>query len=163
MDRVSKRARSRIMSLVKSRHGKTTEGRLRACLAGSGVSGWVMNYGVLPGKPDFAFVRERLAVFVDGCFWHGCNCKRLSKTRKAFWAAKVHANQNRDRHVVHQLRAHGWSVMRIKECELKSVHGRTMWLERIKTALRKFEEVQERCAPHIPSKLRTRSGPTLSR
>jgi len=135
MDRVTAKARSRIMSLVKSRNGKTTERRFRAILAASGVSGWQMNCSNLPGKPDFVFWDGRLVIFVDGCFWHGCACKRLSKTRKSFWSGKLKANQARDRRVSIQLRNEGWSVVRVKECELKSEPTRARILRKIKKRL----------------------------
>src|SRR4051812_24467267 len=114
MDRVSQAARSRIMSLVKSRNGKTTERRLRAHLAANGIAGWQMNGSELPGKPDFFFERRRVALFVDGCFWHGCECKRLSKTRRNFWRNKIEVNQSRDRRVVRELRMMGWKALRIR-------------------------------------------------
>jgi DNA mismatch endonuclease, patch repair protein len=121
MDRVSPKARSRIMSLVKSRHGRTTEKRLRAHLVSRGISGWRMNDPSLPGKPDFVFPEALLAVFVDGCFWHGCRrCKRPPKSRVAFWLAKFIANQRRDRLVSLRLRRAGWLVLRIRECDLKN-------------------------------------------
>ena len=75
------------MSLVVPRHGRTTEKRLRALLVQRGISGWVMNAADLPGRPDFVFRRRRLAVFVDGCFWHGCDrCQKASKSNVSFWA-----------------------------------------------------------------------------
>src|ERR1700689_4745705 len=100
MDRVSPVARSRIMSLVKSRHGRTTEKRLRAYFVGRGLRGWTMNEATLPGKPDFVFRRVRAAVFVDGCFWHGCRrCKRPPKSNVVFWEKKVLVNRRWDRRV----------------------------------------------------------------
>src|SRR5260370_33202122 len=135
MDRVSSQARSRIMSLVKSQSGKTTERRLRASLVGAGISGWQMNCKHLPGKPDFVFPKKRLTVFVDGCFWHGCKCKRLSKTRPWFWAKKISDNKKRDRKVVRKLKSAGWSVLRIRECHLKTESGRASTLREIKEVL----------------------------
>jgi len=121
MDRVSPKARSRIMSLVKSRHGRTTEKRLRAHLVSRGISGWRMNDSSLPGKPDFVFPHAMLAVFVDGCFWHGCRrCKHPPRSRVAFWLAKFVQNRRRDRLVSLQLRRAGWLVLRIRECDLKN-------------------------------------------
>lgn len=132
MDRVSPHARSRIMSLVKSQHGRTTERRMRACLAAGGVAGWRMNCPDLTGKPDFVFRLRRIVIFVDGCFWHGCECKRPSKTRKKFWIEKVEANRKRDKKVNRTLRRQGWLVLRIKECELKSRERRRSLLEKIR-------------------------------
>jgi DNA mismatch endonuclease (patch repair protein) len=122
MDRVSKIARSRIMSLVKSTHGRTTERRLRAHLVSHGISGWTMNEKGLPGRPDFVFHEVRLIIFVDGCFWHGCTrCKRPPKTNVSFWTEKVRMNQRRDKKVTAALRRRGWTVIRVKECDLRDV------------------------------------------
>jgi len=120
MDRVSKSARSRIMSLVKSRHGRTTEMRLRAHLVRRAIAGWTMNDPTLPGKPDFVFRSSKVAIFVDGCFWHGCKrCKRPPSTNAKFWIQKIMANQRRDRRVSNVLRRAGWVVFRVRECTLK--------------------------------------------
>lgn len=109
------------MSLVKSRHGRTTEKRLRAHLVSRGISGWRMNDPSLPGKPDFVFPSTMLTVFVDGCFWHGCHrCKRPPRSRVAFWLAKFAKNRRRDRLVSLRLRRAGWLVLRIRECDLKN-------------------------------------------
>ena len=70
-------------------------------------------------RPDFVFRRERLAVFVDGCFWHGCpEHFRRPKSRQKFWDAKFARNQERDRLVTRALRAAGWRVLRLWEHEL---------------------------------------------
>jgi DNA mismatch endonuclease (patch repair protein) len=57
-----------------------------------------------------------VAVFVDGCFWHGCRCKYLPRTNTVFWRNKIEANQRRDRRVARSLRLEGWIVVRVKEC-----------------------------------------------
>jgi DNA mismatch endonuclease (patch repair protein) len=73
----------------------------------------------LPGKPDFVFPRYRLAVFVDGCFWHGCPLHyQAPLTRAAFWAAKREANATRDRTVTVVLQGLGWQVLRLWEHEV---------------------------------------------
>ena len=77
-------------------------------------------YQNFPGKPDFLFSKERLAVFVDDCFWHGCpRCYRRPKSNRKFWDAKVDYNRKKDRRFTRQLRAKGWRVWRIWECRLK--------------------------------------------
>jgi len=120
MDRVTPEARSRIMALVRPRHGRTTEKRLRALLVQQRIRGWVMDGSSLPGRPDFVFSSEMLAVFVDGCFWHGCpKCQKASKSNVDFWRKKVESNRRRDVRVAHVLRSLGWSVVRIRECDLK--------------------------------------------
>lgn len=120
MDRVTPQARSRIMSLVKPRHGRTTEKRLRALLVQRGITGWRMDGRDLPGRPDFVFRASLFVVFVDGCFWHGCErCRKASKSNVKFWRKKILVNTCRDIRVSRQLRAAGWTVLRIRECELK--------------------------------------------
>jgi DNA mismatch endonuclease (patch repair protein) len=76
---------------------------------------------VLPGlrrRADLVFTRARVAVFVDGCFWHGCpqHCTS-AKSNAAFWAAKITANQARDADTTRRLREAGWTVVRIWEHE----------------------------------------------
>jgi DNA mismatch endonuclease (patch repair protein) len=76
---------------------------------------------VIFGKPDFIFRRERVAIFIDGCFWHGCPRPKhspLPKGNADFWFKKLSANRVRDRLVTRTLRAMGWTVIRIWECDL---------------------------------------------
>lgn len=107
------------MSAIRSKNTRTTERRLRAGLASAKFSGWRMNAKDLTGKPDFVFDDERTVIFVDGCFWHGCKCKRLSKTHRSFWKSKIEMNIARDKKVSRILRKEGWKVIRIREHELK--------------------------------------------
>lgn len=96
----------------------TTELAIARLLRQEGLSGWRRHLS-LPGRPDFAWRRARVAVFVDGCFWHGCpRCYRPPKRNKAFWRLKVLVNRERDSIVSAKLRASGWSVLRIWECEV---------------------------------------------
>jgi DNA mismatch endonuclease (patch repair protein) len=75
----------------------------------------------LPGRPDFVFLRERVGVFVDGCFWHGCPAHGVKpKTNKEFWRRKLSGNIRRDRKVGRQLRAQGWKVVRVWEHEIRN-------------------------------------------
>ena len=70
-------------------------------------------------KVDFVFRQVRLAIFVDGCFWHGCpKHETKPKNNRAFWRRKLSANKARDRLVNHALRRAGWRVLRIWECSL---------------------------------------------
>ena len=110
--------RSELMSRIRSRGNKKTELAMVRLLRLHGLSGW-RRHQPLPGTPDFVFLRHRLALFVDGCFWHGCpkHC-RLPKTNRAFWAEKFAANKTRDRLVTRTLRARGWRVLRVWEHEL---------------------------------------------
>jgi DNA mismatch endonuclease (patch repair protein) len=84
-------------------------------LVRAGVAGWTM-HADLPGTPDFAFERERLAVFVDGCFWHGCPLHyRPPKTRRPFWRNKRRSNRARDDRVRRRLNRLDWGCMRVWE------------------------------------------------
>lgn len=75
----------------------------------------------IPGKPDFVFPRIRLAVFVDGCFWHGCRqCRNLPASNRAFWKKKITANVRRDRKIVIELRGDGWAVLRFWEHQIRT-------------------------------------------
>lgn len=74
MDTISHSERSRIMALVKSTGNRSTEASLIAVLRANRISGWRRNYP-LYGKPDLVFPSQRIAIFVDGCFWHGHSTK----------------------------------------------------------------------------------------
>ena len=119
MDHVPKEVRSRIMAAVRSRGNTTTERPLAKLLWSAGLRGYRKHWNV-PGKPDFAWPGRKIAVFVDGCFWHGCQCKRLPRTRTTFWRTKILRNQRRDRQVSRRLRKDGWVVIRVRECELRN-------------------------------------------
>jgi len=122
MDRLDKATRSRIMSRIRGSGNRTTEWRLRAGLVRAGVRGW--NLGTrsdLPGRPDFVFGAVMVAVFVDGCFWHGCSrCGRgrAPRTNANFWRKKIVGNAARDRRQNATLRRRGWTVLRIWEHQL---------------------------------------------
>jgi DNA mismatch endonuclease (patch repair protein) len=110
------------MSRIRSRQNATTELRLIALLRSNGIKGWRRNYR-LSGKPDFVFPKAKLAVFVDGCFWHGHGCGRNLKPKRnaALWRKKINGNHRRDPHVTRALRAAGWRVVRIWECALTKI------------------------------------------
>src|SRR5690348_12195545 len=78
------------MRAIKGRGNKSTEARLRAKLVRAGVRGWCLHPRGLPGKPDIHFPKQRLLVFVDGCYWHGCPCcVRARKVNSEYWKAKI--------------------------------------------------------------------------
>jgi DNA mismatch endonuclease (patch repair protein) len=105
--------RSYLMSRVQGRGNKATELKLLSLLKQNKITGWRRHLR-LPGKPDFAFPKQKVAVFVDGCFWHGCpKCYIRPKTNRKFWDKKREDNMARDKRVTRQLRRQGWKVIRI--------------------------------------------------
>ena len=159
-DIFSKRKRSAVMSAIRSRGNCDTELRLIALMRAHGITGWrrgsvirdqkseVGSQKAEPGRrkiggkrrvrfavrPDFVFRSKRLAVFVDGCFWHGCPIHGTKpKNDAAFWRKKIAANQARDQLVNRTLRAQGWKVVRIWEHELARKNER-----RLLSRLRRF-------------------------
>ena len=120
MDNVSLLVRSRTMAAVKSTGNRSTERVLRARLVRAGVCGWRMHAKDVAGCPDFVFDAARVAVFVDGCFWHGCpSCHRPPSSNQEYWTKKVARNQTRDRRNSRALRRDGWKVVRVWEHSLK--------------------------------------------
>ncbi len=128
--------RSKTMSKIRGKGNKTTELALRMAFVRAGFTGWTLHTTTLPGKPDFYFDRARLAVFVDGCFWHGCpKCGHTPKTRSEFWRAKFERNQFRDRRATRNLRSAGIRVIRIWEHELRSPQSVQAKIRLISSAL----------------------------
>jgi len=121
MDKVSPRKRSWIMAQVKSGGNKSTETALVAAFRRSKIRGWHRKY-LLFGKPDFVFPKQRVAVFVDGCFWHGHPQRcRMPVSNRAYWAKKIARNVTRDKLVTQTLRKKGWKVLRIwEDCVAKA-------------------------------------------
>ena len=118
-DVFTKAKRSQVMAAVRSKGNKATELKLASIFRAAGITGW-RRHQPLPGRPDFIFRRQRLAIFVDGCFWHGCrwHC-RMPKSHKSFWNSKINRNKTRDRIVVRMLRKEGWRVLRLWEHALR--------------------------------------------
>ena len=119
MDTISRSMRSRVMAQVGSERNRSTEWRLRASLVRAGVRGWELNPSDILGRPDFAFRKERLLLFVDGCYWHGCpKCYRRPSSNTEYWDAKVARNRARDKRTVVRLKRQGWQVLRVWEHQL---------------------------------------------
>ena len=122
MDTLSKQERSRLMGRIRSSGNKSTELRLMRIMRQFGITGWRRN-SRLPGKPDFVFPRSKVAVFVDGDFWHGNPVSyRVPKTHSDYWKAKIQRNIERDREVTAELESMGWRVIRIWESLLDDEH-----------------------------------------
>lgn len=121
------------MSRIRSRDTKP-EFRLRRLLWARGLRGYRL-HKKLPGKPDLAFSRAKLAIFVDGCFWHGCpSCGdgRAPSSNTSYWNAKRKTNQERDARRTRELKAMGWTVVRLWEHEVtKEAESCVVLIERV--------------------------------
>ncbi len=107
------------MRSVKSRNTKSTELELIKVFNEKGIKGWRRTYPV-KGHPDFVFLDKKVAIFVDGCFWHGHNCRNTKPADNAeYWNKKRQDNYKRDQVVTELFQSRGWTVIRIWECELK--------------------------------------------
>lgn len=96
------------------------EVKLRKGLWQAGIRGWRLHVRNLPGRPDIVFRGCKLAVFIDGCFWHGCSlCYRRPKSNQSYWDAKLTRNQKRDAKNRKQLRKDGWTILRFWEHEIQ--------------------------------------------
>ncbi len=123
--------RSRIMSLIRSVGNRETEGAFVLLLRREGIAGWRRKVA-LHGKPDFVFPRKRVAVFVDGCFWHHCpHHGKIPKTHRAYWREKIVRNMERAKEVNRELRRQKWGVVRIWGCELGSTQRLNRKLKRL--------------------------------
>jgi DNA mismatch endonuclease (patch repair protein) len=116
--------RSRIMRAVPAKN-TSVEVELRKLLWAAGLRGYRLHDERVPGHPDVIFPSARVAVFVDGCFWHGCSkCYRQPKSNKKYWRMKVQRNRDRDERVTAACRQQGWDVVRTWEHEIKGSPGR---------------------------------------
>jgi DNA mismatch endonuclease, patch repair protein len=103
-DVFTKAKRSEVMSRIRGRGNKETELALAKLLRAHGITGW-RRHQPLFGKPDFTFRKERVVVFVDGCFWHSCpKHSNMPVNNRLFWRKKLTANALRDRLVTKTLR-----------------------------------------------------------
>ncbi len=117
-DVLTREQRSYNMSKIQ---GKNTgpEVKLRKLLWSQGIRGYRIHYN-LPGKPDIVFTKRKIAIFVDGCFWHKCPvCFQEPETRKEFWMKKIQSNIERDKKVNAQLKEMEWTVMRFWEHDIR--------------------------------------------
>jgi DNA mismatch endonuclease (patch repair protein) len=131
-DVFTKAKRSEVMSRIRSRGNKDTEIALARLFRRHNITGWRRHQNIF-GRPDFVFPGLKLAVFVDGCFWHVCPRHGTKPaTNRAFWRRKFSRNQKRDRLVNGTLRRAGWRVLRIWEHELA---GESQLVRKIQKAL----------------------------
>ena len=132
-DIFEKEKRSKIMSAVHSKQNKSTEMKLIKIFKENGIIGWRRNYKV-KGHPDFVFPDKKIAIFVDGCFWHGHDCRNTRPADNAeYWQKKRERNMRHDKEITALFENRGWTVIRIWECELKKKN-----FERLKEKLKKL-------------------------
>lgn len=128
--------RSRVMRAVRSRGNKSTEVRLRMALTLNRISGWILHPKGFAGSPDFLFTKHRIAVFVDGCFWHGClKCGHIPRNNRAFWKEKIRKNKQRDRATNRSLKQQRVASFRIWEHSLKSPSEVSRVVKRLRSRL----------------------------
>lgn len=124
-DVFNKKKRSEIMSRVRSTKNKSTEMKLIEIFKREGIHGWRRNYKV-KGHPDFVFIDKRVAIFVDGCFWHGHDCRNTRpKDNADYWTKKRERNMQHDKEITELFKSRGWTVIRIWECELSAKNKST--------------------------------------
>jgi DNA mismatch endonuclease (patch repair protein) len=116
--------RSKLMSRVRGKGNKSTELSLRLTLVRAGIRGWQMHPKSVVGCPDFYFPRNKLAVFVDGCFWHACKRRgHVPKTRSSFWSLKFARTRRRALKVAKKMRQQHIAMVRFWEHDIKRDPG----------------------------------------
>ena len=128
----------RTSALMSRIRGKNTgpEMALRSALRSAGITGYRLHYKKAPGRPDIAFVNRKIAIFVHGCFWHGCPYCRPArpKSNNSFWSEKLDRNIARDKQKLRELKKAGWHAITIRECRLREAPA--IQLRRIEKLLR---------------------------
>lgn len=134
-DPLSPTERSARMSKVRSREDRSTEVAAERALIGAGISGWVKHPSDVLGRPDFYFPEQRVALFIDGCFWHAYpSCKRRTPSnRPDFWAAKIEGNRLRDQRQRRRLRQDRIHVISVWEHEVQN----GQWVVRLRRMLQR--------------------------
>lgn len=115
-----KESTSRVMSANKAKNTKP-EMILRKMLWHSGLKGYRLHWEKVPGRPDIAYPKRKVAIFINGCFWHRCpHCNLpLPKSNIEFWRNKFNKNKERDKRKEQALKKVGWKVFTIWECTIK--------------------------------------------
>ena len=118
MDPMTKDERSKQMEKVRSSGNKSTELKLISIFKELHITGWRRHYDG-KGHPDFIFLNQKIALFVDGCFWHGHECRHSPKSNVDYWEKKRAYNISHDKEITKQFENRGWRVIRVWECELR--------------------------------------------
>ena len=114
-------AHSNRMRAIKARDARSTERRFRMALVRAGIKGWTMRPQGIAGKPDLFFPGSRVAVFLDGCFWHGCPVHgHVPDVNRSYWEAKIRRNKGRDCEAGIKLGSWGIQVLRLWEHAVES-------------------------------------------
>jgi len=128
--------RSRNMAAIRSRGNKSTEIAFLRMLKKKKITGWRRHCRFLRGTPDFVFPKQKVAIFVDGCFWHGCpKCKLRPATNTKFWNEKIMSNRKRDIAVRKKLRKANWIILRFWEHQIRG--NPNFVIDKIETVLGK--------------------------
>lgn len=144
-DVLTRAQRSACMAAVRSRNTQP-ERTVRRWVHGMGHR-YSLHKRTLPGSPDLALVSRRAAIFVHGCFWHGHSCPRGSRVpvrNRDYWTSKIARNRERDASNRKLLRAMGWRVLSLWECELKEE-------TRLRKRLQQF--LDQKAAPAKPGRV----------
>jgi len=136
MDRINAQKRSENMSKIKSRD-TLLELKVRRHLFSLGYR-YRIHYP-LQGKPDIVFPLKKIAIFVNGCFWHlhGCKNSSIPKSNTEFWKSKLESNKTRDNENVQSLKKHGWKILTLWECKLES-----NYMEELKKTINLIESIE---------------------
>lgn len=136
VDVFDKEKRSTIMRNIKSKGNKSTELAFIKIFYHQKITGWKRGYSV-KGHPGFVFLNKKIAIFVDGCFWHGHSCKNLTpKSNDTYWSKKINDNIKRDIEITELFNRRGWRVIRIWECELKK-NNRAVLIQKLRDLIEK--------------------------
>jgi DNA mismatch endonuclease (patch repair protein) len=122
MDKITPIRRSENMRRIRSKNTKP-EIFVRKIIKDMGIKGYRLHSKNIPGTPDLVWVKQKVAIFINGCFWHGHTCKegkRRPKSRLEYWLPKIERTQKRDRKYKRQLKALNWKVLTIWDCQLKN-------------------------------------------
>ncbi len=143
VDNLTPKDRRKTMRAVKGKRTKL-EKRLFSMLAGMRLKGWKQNMANITGKPDVVFVDQKVVIFVDGCFWHGCPvCQRkLPQTNCEYWESKISRNVELAKSYNKQLRSDGWTIVRIWEHEITNKEVRQKIRTKIRQSLKRGDSVQ---------------------
>jgi DNA mismatch endonuclease (patch repair protein) len=137
VDNLSPEFRKEAMRAVKS-SATSLERTLFSMLIKAEVSGWRKGDPKVVGNPDVVFPKHKLAIFVDGCFWHGCaECRKpMPKSNSRYWKRKIAGNIKRAKFVSRELKSDRWRTIRVWEHELKTIEDRALVIKKVKQHLK---------------------------